>query len=385
MAAWPEITDAYLLVEGDEIVSFGPLTAAPARADKIIDAKGGNVLPAFCDPHTHLVFAGSRELEFVDKIRGLSYEEIAARGGGILNSASRLQQTPEDALYEQAAQRLENIMQAGTGAVEIKSGYGLTYADELKMLRVVRKLKENYKISIKATLLGAHALPVEFKNNRKDWLSMVTNRLIPEVSAEGLADFVDVFCENNYFTVAEMQEVIEAGYRHGLPAKVHVNQFNALGGIAAAVAAGAVSVDHLEVMEEADFTALKSGHTMPTVLPSCSFYLRIPYAPARRMIDEGLPVALGSDYNPGSSPAGKVPFLMSLACIQQRLLPEEALNASTLNAARAMMLEAELGTITPKKKANVLITKRLPSWAYMPYAFGEDHLQHVMIKGALIR
>lgn len=385
MMLWPELENAYLLIEQDEIVAFGPMVEAPDRADKVIDAAGGFVLPAFCDPHTHIVFAGSRELEFVDKIKGLSYEEIAARGGGILNSAARLQNTSEEELYEQAAVRLEEVMQAGTGAIEIKSGYGLTHADELKMLRVIQRLKANYPATIKATLLGAHALPLEFKSDRKAWLKLVTEKLIPQAAAEGLADFVDVFCEQNYFTVAEMVAVMEAGRKFNLPAKLHVNQFTALGGIEAAVKGGAVSVDHLEVMTDADFAALKGSQTMPTVLPSCSFYLRIPYAPARRMIDSGLPVALGSDYNPGSSPAGKVPFLLSLACIQQRLLPEEALNAATLNAARAMQLEATLGTITPKKKANVLITKRLPSWSFLPYAFGTDHLRHVIIGGKIIR
>ncbi len=385
MAHWPEIENAYLLLEADQIVAYGPMDKAPERADQVIDAAGGYVFPAFCDPHSHIVFAGSRELEFVDKINGLSYEEIAARGGGILNSAARLQQTSEEALYEQAACRLEEVMQSGTGAIEIKSGYGLTYADELKMLRVIQRLKSNYPATIKATLLGAHALPLAYKTDRAAWLKLLTDRLIPEAAAEGLADFVDVFCEQNYFTVAEMEEIMAAGRKYGLPAKLHVNQFTALGGIAAAVKGGAVSVDHLEVMDDADFDALRGSETMPTVLPSCSFYLRIPYAPARRMIDNGLPVALGSDYNPGSSPAGKVPFLLSLACIQQRLLPEEALNAATLNAARAMQLEASLGTITPKKKANVIITKRLPSWAYLPYAFGTDHIQHVIIAGKIIR
>lgn len=385
MASWPELEHAYLLINNDEIAAFGPMAEAPERADNTLDAAGGYVMPAFCDPHTHIVFAGSRELEFVDKIKGLSYEEIAARGGGILNSAARLQQTSAEALYDQAAIRLEEVMQSGTGAIEIKSGYGLTYADELKMLRVIRRLKENYPASIKATLLGAHALPVEYKNDRKAWLSLVTEKLIPEVAGEGLADFVDVFCEENYFTVSEMELVMEAGRKHGLAAKLHVNQFTALGGVAAAVRGGAISVDHLEVMEDADFEALKGSDTMPTVLPSCSFYLRIPYAPARRMIDNGLPVALGSDYNPGSSPAGKVPFLLSLACIHQRLLPEEALNATTINAARAMQLDSILGTISVKKKANVIIMKRLPSWAYLPYAFGTDHIQQVIIAGKIIR
>lgn len=385
MSTWPELENAYLLMEQDEIVAFGTMENAPERADRVIDVDGGFVFPAFCDPHSHIVYAGSRELEFVDKIKGFTYEEIAARGGGILNSAARLQQTSEETLYEHASLRLEEVMQSGTGAIEIKSGYGLTYADELKMLRVIRSLKEHYPTTIKATLLGAHALPLEFKTDRSAWLKLLTERLIPQAASDGLADFVDVFCEQNYFSVAEMEAVMEAGRRYGLPAKLHVNQFTALGGIAAAVKGGAVSVDHLEVMDDADFTALKGSQTMPTVLPSCSFYLRIPYAPARRMIDSGLPVALGSDYNPGSSPAGKVPFLLSLACIQQRLLPEEALNAATINAARAMQVESLLGTITAKKKANVIVTKRLPSWAFLPYAFGTDHIQHVIISGKIIR
>jgi imidazolonepropionase len=385
MSQWPEIENAYLTIEDDFILEYGFMTDISGYADQEIDAQGGFVLPAFCDPHSHLVFAGSRELEFVDKINGLSYAEIAARGGGILNSAARLQQTSADLLFEQAAVRLEEVMAAGTGAIEIKSGYGLRYEDEIKMLRVIKRLKDTYPVQIKATLLGAHALPNEFKHDRSAWLSVVTEKLIPEVAAEGLADFVDVFCESNYFTVAEMEQIMATGAQFGLPAKVHVNQFTALGGVAAAVKANALSVDHLEIMTAADINALKGSNTMPTVLPSCSFYLRIPYAPAREMIDAGLPVALASDYNPGSSPAGKFPFLLSLACIQQRLLPEEAFNAATLNAAYAMQLSATLGSITPKKKANVIITKHLPSWAFMPYAFGTDHIKHVIVNGKLIR
>lgn len=385
MKNWPEIENAFLTLENDEILSYGSMTALTDHADVEIDAQGGYVLPTFCDPHTHLVFAGSRETEFVDKINGLSYADIAARGGGILNSAARLQKTSEEQLYEQAAVRLEEVMAAGTGAIEIKSGYGLRYEDELKMLRVVKRLKANYPLQIKATFLGAHALPTEFKHDRAAWLKVVNNKLIPEVAEAGLADFIDVFCESNYFTVAEMEQLMATGARYGLPAKVHVNQFTSLGGIAAAVKAKALSVDHLEIMTEEDIEVLKGSATMPTVLPSCSFYLRIPYAPARQMIDAGLPVALGSDYNPGSSPAGKVPFLLSLACIQQRLLPEEALNAATLNAAYAMQLSDELGSITSKKKANVIITKHLPSWAFMPYAFGTDHIKHVILNGKLIR
>ncbi|MDP2188860.1 MAG: imidazolonepropionase [Sphingobacteriaceae bacterium] len=381
-----QIEHAWLLIDGPYIAGFGPMQSLPATAasTEVVDVKGGWVFPAFCDPHTHLVFAASREGEFLDKLQGLTYEQIAARGGGILNSAARLQQMDEQELFEQSAWRLEQAAQQGIGAIEIKSGYGLTLADELKMLRVVRKLKAHSPVLVKATCLGLHAIPLEYKNNKAGYVKLVIDRLIPQVAIEGLADFVDVFCETNYFSVADMLAVMEAGEKHGLRAKLHVNQFNALGGVAAAAAHGALSVDHLEVMEEADFEALQASNTIPTVLPGCSFYLRIPYAPAREMIDRGLGVAIASDFNPGSSPSMNPELNLSLACIQQRLLPEEAVNAATINAAAAMDSLSEVGSIAIKKRANLAITRAMPSLAYLPYAFGERKVMRTMLNGAFI-
>jgi imidazolonepropionase len=331
------------------------------------------------------VFAAPREEEFVDKIKGLTYQEIAARGGGILNSARKLRAMDEDALFLSASERLNGMMRQGTVAVEIKSGYGLTAESELKMLRVVKRLKEALPLRIKATLLAAHALPPEFANDRDGYVRMITSELIPQVAAEGLADFVDVFCETNYFTVAELERILETGAQHGLPGKVHVNQFTSIGGIQAAVRQGALSVDHLEVMEEADLDVLKGTGTIPTLLPSCSFFLRIPYAPARALIDRGLPVALATDHNPGSTPSGNMNLVLSLACIQLRMLPEEAVNAATLNAAAAMGVEEELGGLTVGKRASLIITLPVPSLAYLPYAFGADHIDTVLIDGRPVR
>lgn len=381
-----QIEQAWLLTEGPQIAAFGSMKALPAvnASVEVIDLKGAWVFPSFCDPHTHLVFAASREGEFLDKLQGLTYEQIAAKGGGILNSAAKLQQMDEEALYEQSAWRLDQAARQGIGAIEIKSGYGLTLTDELKMLRVIRRLKENSAVLLKATCLGLHAIPFEYKQNKEAYVKLVIERLIPEVAAEGLADFVDVFCETNYFSVDDMLAVMDAGAKHGLKAKVHVNQFNALGGIAAAVGHGALSVDHLEVMEEADFEALQGSHTIPTVLPGCSFYLRIPYAPARQMIDRGLGIAIASDFNPGSSPSINPELNLSLACIQQRLLPEEAINAATINAAFAMDSGSEVGSIAIKKRANLLVTRALPSLAYLPYAFGERKVLRTMLNGQFI-
>lgn len=381
-----QIEQAWLLTEGPQIAAFGSMKAVPSvsASVEVIDLKGAWVLPSFCDPHTHLVFAASREGEFLDKLQGLTYEQIAAKGGGILNSAAKLQQMDEQDLYEQSAWRLDQAARQGIGAIEIKSGYGLTLADELKMLRVIRRLKENSAVLVKATCLGLHAIPLEYKQNKEAYVKLVIERLIPEVAAEGLADFVDVFCETNYFSVDDMLAVMDAGAKHGLKAKVHVNQFNALGGVAAAVGHGALSVDHLEVMEEADFEALLGSHTIPTVLPGCSFYLRIPYAPARQMIDRGLGIAIASDFNPGSSPSINPELNLSLACIQQRLLPEEAINAATINAAFAMDSGSEVGSIAIKKRANLIVTRALPSLAYLPYAFGERKVLRTMLNGQFI-
>jgi len=381
----PLLENAWLLAEEGRIADFGPMHALPATEalppHTRIDARGGYVLPGWCDPHTHTVFAAPREEEFVDKINGLSYQEIAARGGGILNSARKLRGMTEDELYVQARARLEEMMRRGTVAVEIKSGYGLTAESELKMLRVARRLKADLPLQVRTTLLAAHALPPEYADDRQGYIDLICDKLIPAVAAEGLADFVDVFCETNYFTVAELEQVLVAGARVGLPGKVHVNQFTSLGAIAAAVKHGALSVDHLEVMEGTDLQALEGSTTIPTLLPSCSFFLRIPYAPARALMDRDLPVALASDHNPGSTPSGNMNFVLSLACIQLRMLPEEAINAMTLNSAAAMMLEHELGSIAKGKRASLLITKPVPSLAYLPYAFGSGHIATVIIDG----
>lgn len=389
MAALPMIEDGWLLAENGVITALGPMATWPGVSDwndlEVIDASDRYVLPGWCDPHTHTVFAAPREDEFVDKIKGLSYQDIAARGGGIMNSARKLRDMDEETLFLQARERLRVMMHQGTVAVEIKSGYGLTLESELKMLRVVNRLKQELPLRITATLLAAHALPPEFADDRDGYVSLITDTLIPQVAAEGLADFVDVFCETNYFTVAELERILAAGAEHGLPGKVHVNQFTSLGGIGAAVKLGALSVDHLEVMETGDLDALQGSGTIPTLLPSCSFFLRIPYAPARAMIDRGLCVALASDHNPGSTPSGNMNFVLSLACIHLRMLPEEAIHAATLNASAAMGVEQELGSITVGKRASFIITRPVPSLAYLPYAFGTDHIDTVIIDGRPVR
>ena len=389
MADLPLIEDAWLTAEDGRITAFGPMSEFTGITDwadlLVIDATGRFVLPGWCDPHTHTVFAAPREEEFVDKINGLSYQEIAARGGGILNSAAKLRTMSEEDLFTQAKARLEVMMQQGTVAVEIKSGYGLTVESELKMLRVAKRLKAALPLQIRTTLLAAHALPVEFKEDREAYMQLILKDLIPKVKVEGLADFVDVFCETNYFTVAELERILEAGKAHGLPGKVHVNQFTSIGGIQAAVAHGARSVDHLEVMEQADLDALLGSNVIPTLLPSCSFFIRIPYGPARQLMDRDLPLALATDFNPGTTPSGNMNFVLSLACIQLRMLPEEAINAITLNSAAAMDLETELGSITIGKRASLIITKEVPSLAYLPYAFGNDQLDTVLIDGTPVR
>lgn len=389
MARLPMIEDAWLTAENGRITGFGPMAEWPGITDwtglTVIDATGRFVLPGWCDPHTHTVFAAPREGEFVDRINGLTYQEIAAKGGGILNSARKLRDMSEDDLFAQAKARLEEMMSHGTVAVEIKSGYGLTLESELKMLRVVRRLKGSLPLQVKATLLAAHALPPEYRGDREGYVELITKELIPAVKAEGLADFVDVFCETNYFTVAEMERILQTGTDHGLPGKVHVNQFTSIGGVQAAVKHGALSVDHLEVMEEADIAALVGSGTIPTLLPSCSFFLRIPYGPARQLMEHGLPLALATDHNPGSTPSGNMNFVLSLACIQLRMLPEEAINAMTVNAAAAMDVAEELGSIAVGKRSSLLITREVPSLAYLPYAFGSDLLDTVLIDGKPVR
>jgi imidazolonepropionase len=382
MAILPTIKNAYLVIENDRISDFGPMADVPTiNADKIIDAVGKMVLPAWCDSHTHIVYAGNREQEFVDRINGLSYEEIANRGGGILNSAKKLNATSEEEIYNQSKLRLEEIMLLGTGAVEIKSGYGLSVEGELKMLRVIKRLAQDYPITIKATFLGAHAFPLEYKNNRKGYIDLIIDKMLPEIAAANLADYIDVFCESGYFTVAETEQIMAAGIRFGLQPKIHVNQFNSIGGIQAGIKYKALSVDHLEVMKPEDIESLINTETMPVALPSCSYFLGIPYTPARDIISKGLPIALATDFNPGSTPSGNMNFVVSTACIQMKMTPEEAINASTINGAYAMGISETHGSISFGKKANLIITKPLSSYYQLPYAFGSNLIDSVIIEG----
>lgn len=382
MAILPSIKNAFLLIENDLIADFGSMEKMPIReVDQIIDATGKIVLPSWCDSHTHIVYAGNREQEFVDRINGLTYEEIANRGGGILNSAQKLNETSEDELYSQSEQRLKEVIQLGTGAVEIKSGYGLTVEGELKMLRVIKKLAQNYPITIKATFLGAHAYPSLYKDNKEDYLDLIINKMLPEIAKEKLADFIDVFCETGYFSVAQTEKIIEAGLQYGLTPKIHVNQFNSIGGIQMGVKHKALSVDHLEIMNPEDVEALLHTETMPVALPSCSYFLCIPYTPARKMIAAGLPLALATDYNPGSTPSGNMNFVVATACIKMKMTPEEAINAATLNGAYAMGISTTHGSITIGKKANVIITKTLHSFYQLPYAFGSNLIDTVILDG----
>ena len=374
------IENAYLETENGLISGFGKMENLPeSNNTKLVDCTGKIILPAWCDSHTHLVFAGTRETEFVDRINGLTYEEIAARGGGIINSAKRLQTASEEDLYKTAWTRLEEIKSHGTGAVEIKSGYGLSLEAELKILRVIKRLKSDSDLTIKATFLGAHAVSPEFKGNKDGYLDMLIDEVLPVIKAENLADYIDIFCETNYFTVADAERIMEAGAKYGLKSKIHVNQFTSIGGIQAGIKHNALSLDHLEVMTEKDIEDLHQSETMPTALPSCSFFLKIPFAPVRKMIDEGLAIALATDYNPGSTPSGKIPFVISLACIYQRLTPEEAINAVTLNSAYAMGISDTHGSITVGKKANIIITKEISSYNYIPYAFGGNHVERVLL------
>ncbi len=382
MKQLPSLDEAFVLIENDKIADWGPMANVPEGAiDQSIDATGSYVLPTWCDSHTHLVFAATREGEFIDKIQGVSYQEIAKKGGGILNSARRLQETPAEALLESAYQRLLEVQSYGTGAIEIKSGYGLTVEAELKMLRVIQQLKTRTKMPIKASFLGAHALPLAYKDNRAAYIQLIIDKMLPQIAAEGLADYIDVFCEKGAFSVAETEQLMEAGAKYGLKPKIHTNQFNCMGGIEASVAHGAVSVDHLEVINDAEIACLLQSKTIPTLLPSAPFFLNDHYPEARKMIDAGLGLALATDYNPGSTPSGKIPFVLSLACIKMKMLPEEALQAATLNGAYAMEESANLGSITKGKLANLIITKPMDSIAYMPYAFGSNWIKQVIIAG----
>ncbi len=383
MSELPCIENAWILIIDGLIHSFGEMESCPYSADEIQDAEGGFVFPSWCDSHTHIVYAGSRESEFVDKIHGLSYEEIARRGGGILNSARKLQATSEDELFNQALKRAIEIQSYGTGAIEIKSGYGLTVDDELKMLRVIKRIRHATDLTIRATFLGAHAIPSEYKENRSAYIDLIVDQMLPKVISEGLADFVDVFCDKGFFTIDETDRILEAAKRLGLRAKIHANELDYSGGIQVGVKHNALSVDHLEYTGEEEMEVLLKSDTMPTLLPSTAFFLKIKQPPAREMIAAGLPIALASDYNPGSSPSGRMQFVLSLACINLCMTPEEAINAATINSAYAMGLHETHGSITPGKVANLFITSQIPSYAFLPYAFGTDLVKNIILNGVM--
>jgi len=376
------IENAFLAIEDGKISYYGPMDDMQGITDwrdlEIIDAEGKFVLPAFCDSHTHLVFAKSREGEFVDRINGLTYEEIGQKGGGILNSARKLAEMSEDELFDNALERIELVKSYGTGAIEIKSGYGLSIEAELKMLRVIKRLKTASDLTIKATFLGAHSFPIEYKDNKDGYVDLVINEMLPKVKAENLADYIDVFCERNYFTAEQLDKILKAGVKAGLKPKIHVNQFSIMGGVGIGVNNNAVSVDHLEELGDEDIKALQNSETIATALPSCSFFLNIPYSPVKKMLDHNIAIALATDFNPGSTPSGNMQFVNSLACVKMRLTPEQALNATTINGAYAMEVNDELGSITIGKKANIMITKKIPSLAYMAYSFGENCVEKVI-------
>ena len=381
-----QLSNAWLSIHDGLISGFGKMETIAADVDfssfkEVISVKGKSILPTWCDSHTHIVFAGSREDEFVSRIKGLSYETIAKNGGGILNSAKKLNETSEEELFESASARLHTLIKMGTGAIEIKSGYGLCLAGEIKMLRVIKRLKENFEIPIKATFLGAHAFPAEYKNNHQAYIDLIINEMLPAIQKENLADYIDVFCEDGFFNAEETGRILKAGALHGLKAKIHANQLNYSGGIQVGVANNAISVDHLECVGAEEIDALKNSNTIGTILPSAAFFLGIAYQPARKMIDANVAIALASDYNPGSSPSGNMPFIMALACTQLKMTPEEAFNALTFNAAHAMELASKLGSITIGKKANLIITKAIPSLAFIPYSFGSNLIDQVLING----
>ncbi|NHB70154.1 imidazolonepropionase [Perlabentimonas gracilis] len=383
MAKLPTVDNAYLLINDGVIQDFGPMESVPAVGSnfKVIDAEGRMVFPSYCDSHTHLVYAGSREVEYVDKIRGLSYEEIAKRGGGILNSAKLLHNTSEDELYNQSLQRINEIIALGTGAVEIKSGYGLTVEDEIKMLRVIKRLRDTTPITIKSTFLGAHAVPAEYKGRQGEYVDLIINEMIPLVAAEELADYIDVFCDKGFFTVEETERILMAGMKYGMKGKIHANELDFSGGIQTGIKYGALSVDHLEFTGDDEIKALLNSDTMPTLLPGAAFFLGMEYPPARKMIDSGLPLAMASDFNPGSSPSGDMKFVMSLGCIIMRLVPEEAINAVTINSAYAMGISDTHGSIAKGKVANVFITKPISTFEYMPYAYTTKLVDRVILNG----
>ena len=382
MSNLPILENAFLAIENERISDFGLMEEYTSNDhDEIIDATDRLVLPTWCDSHSHVVYAGNRSQEFVDRINGLSYEDIAQRGGGILNSAKTLQNTSEDELFEQSLNRVQNLTQLGTGALEIKSGYGLTTDAELKMLRVIKKIAQETNLKIKSTFLGAHAIPEQFKNNKSGYIDLMINEMLPKIDEGNLADFVDVFCEKGYFDLEDTSRILLAAKKYNLQPKIHVNQFNAFGGVALGVKHNALSVDHLEVLGDEDVEALKNSKTMPVALPGCSFFLGIPYTPARKLMEAGLPLALASDFNPGSAPSGNMNFVVSLACIKMNMTPEEAINAATINGAFAMDISEDYGSVTVGKKAHLILTKKMTSYHQIPYEFGNNPVEKVMLNG----
>ena len=378
----PSIKNAYLWIENGLIKDYGSMDTVPEIAIEQIDCAERLILPTWCDSHTHLVFGDTREDEFVDRVNGLTYEEIANKGGGILNSAKKLESITEDELYEKSLSRLQQAISTGTGAIEIKSGYGLSVEGELKLLRVIKRLKESSEIPIKATFLGAHAIPTEYHSNPEDYIDLIINKMLPVIAKEELADFIDVFCEKGYFSPSQMDRILKAGKAYGLIPKVHVNQFNSIGGIESAIKNNALSVDHLEILTDFEIDSLANSATIPVALPLCSLFLSIPYTPARKIIDKGLPLAIASDFNPGSAPSSNLNLALSLACIKMNMSPEEAINALTLNGAYAMNLASEAGSITKGKKANFIITEPLKNYHLLPYSFGSSNIESVYINGA---
>ncbi len=382
MSILPKLENAFLIIDKNFIEAFGNMIDCPNLSQYIvINADQKTVLPTWCDSHTHIVYAGNRELEFVDRLQGLSYEAIANKGGGILNSAQKLNQTSEQELYKQSEIRLKEVIAQGTGAVEIKSGYGLTVEGELKMLSVIKKLAHNYKIAIKATFLGAHAFPAIYKQNQECYIDLIINEMLPAIAQENLADFVDVFCETGYFTVLQTQKIIKAAKSYGLIPKIHVNQFTNISGIEMAVQNNALSVDHLEIVSDQDIAVLKNSVTIAVALPLCSFFIEIPYTPARKIIDAGLPIAIATDFNPGTAPSGNMNLVVAMACIKMKMTTEEAINAATINGAYAMNLSQSHGSITVGKRANLIITKPLTSYHQIPYNFGSNLIETVIIEG----
>lgn len=384
LADLPMLEDAFLVVEGAQIAGYGTMKELkydPSGFAFHYDASGRFVMPSWCDSHTHLVFAASRENEFIDKLKGLSYAEIAAKGGGILSSAKRMEAISEEELYTVSSKRLQELIRSGTGAIEIKSGYGLSVSAELKMLRVIRRLKESFRMPIRATFLGAHAIPEKYRAHRQDYLKLIVEEMLPAVAAEQLADYIDVFCEHDFFSPQETIDICNAGKKFGLKPKIHANQLSVSGGVQAGIAVDAVSVDHLESMDAEAIQALAQSKTIGTLLPTAAFFLRMPFQPARQLIDAGCAVALATDFNPGSSPSGNMNFVVALSCIQMKMLPEEAINAATINGAFAMEVAEVAGSITAGKLANLIVTQPVPSLHYLPYAFGQNHIEKVMLAG----